>query len=94
MFTHYDMLYGCYSGSLVIIIGGISTGFASNFIALLTMRSFVGFGAGGSAVAFDLLAEFLPRKARVLHYELRIIFMSYDFFKILLRICCQGHVSD
>lgn len=51
-------------GSGIIVVFGIATGFSPNFLTLVTMRTFLGFGVGGCSVSFDLLAEFLPRKVR------------------------------
>jgi MFS family permease len=52
------------AGSFVVITFGIGTGFSPNYITLLLMRALLGFGVGGLNVTFDLLAEFLPQKAR------------------------------
>jgi putative MFS transporter len=48
----------------VISIGGILTCFATSFPYLVAFRGLVGLGIGGSNIAFDLLAEYLPPKNR------------------------------
>jgi len=44
--------------------GGLLSGLAPDYWSLLIFRAICGFGVGGSTVAFDLLAEFVPTQAR------------------------------
>eukprot|EP01041_Mallomonas_annulata_P008070 gene8070-16561_t len=48
------------AASVFISVSGFLTGIAPNLPCLLVLRFLVGFGVGGLAVPFDLLAEFLP----------------------------------
>jgi MFS family permease len=50
--------------SAIITIGGLLTGIATSFPLLLFFRGIVGFGVGGTNIAFDLLAELLPSSQR------------------------------
>lgn len=52
-----------FAGS-IISIGGFLTCIAPSFPYLLVFRGIVGFGIGGSNIAFDLLAEYLPPSNR------------------------------
>lgn len=47
-----------------ICISGVVTAIADNYISLLILRFFVGFGVGGLTVPFDIFAEFLPLSLR------------------------------
>lgn len=53
-----------YIGSALVIIAGLLTSLSPNFLSLLIFRGIVGFGIGGSTIAFDILAEFLPTDQR------------------------------
>lgn len=48
----------------IIALGGFLTCLAPSFPYLLVFRGVVGFGIGGSNIAFDLLAEYLPPNNR------------------------------
>ncbi len=50
--------------SVMISLFGFLSAISPNFICLLIFRTLVGFGVGGGAVPFDLLAEFLPGSHR------------------------------
>lgn len=50
--------------SLFSSILGIISAFAPNFWTMLILRMLVGFGIGGSPVAFSLFSEFLPTASR------------------------------
>ena len=56
----WAFIFGC---SIIIVFGFLS-GVAPSFGVLLAFRALVGFGVGGSAIPFDLLAEFLPNSHR------------------------------
>ena len=50
--------------SFVISFFGFLSGTSPNYATLIAFRAITGFGVGGVSVAFDLLAEFLPSRAR------------------------------
>lgn len=45
-------------------IFGVVSALSQNFVSMLILRGLLGFGIGGSPVAFSFLAEFLPRSNR------------------------------
>ena len=49
---------------IAILVAGIFSCFSPGFEFFVACRCFVGFGVGGFAVPFDLLAEFLPPEKR------------------------------
>eukprot|EP00051_Salpingoeca_urceolata_P024079 m.418075 g.418075 ORF g.418075 m.418075 type:complete len:575 (-) comp20184_c0_seq26:48-1772(-) len=51
--------------SACLIAGaGAASAFSPNFATIVSLRALVGFGVGGLAVVFDILAEFVPVHAR------------------------------
>ena len=52
------------AAAIFISLGGFASGISPNLTFLLVCRFLVGFGVGGLAVPFDLLAEFLPLSHR------------------------------
>ena len=50
--------------TLLVVVFGLMTVFASSFWWLLLFRSMVGVGAGGMEVPFDLLSEIVPRREK------------------------------
>lgn len=49
---------------VAILVAGVLSCFSPGFEFFVACRCFVGFGVGGFAVPFDLLAEFLPPEKR------------------------------
>jgi MFS family permease len=61
---HFGRRTAFFYAALIITLFSFASAFSTNYIMLLLFRGIVGFGVGGCAVPFDILAEFIPTKFR------------------------------
>lgn len=61
---HFGRRIAFFYAALLITLFSFASAFATNYIMLLLFRGVVGFGVGGGAVPFDILAEFIPTEYR------------------------------
>lgn len=55
---------GYLATALFTSIFGVASCFANGYVSMMILRGLLGFGIGGSPVAFSMLSEFLPRNDR------------------------------
>lgn len=61
---HFGRRIAFFYAALIITLFSFASAFATNYLMLLLFRCIVGFGVGGGAVPFDILAEFIPTQFR------------------------------